>query len=375
MHLPPADPERLRAWSYHRQLLGAVSPDPATALHRVVAVYSAHPTAPLSLGARVRDLTPGAFRALEEQRLAVRIVAMRGSGFLVPLELADDLVAATRRAGALTPAALRARGLDEADYRDLKPRILEATRRPMTPAQLDRALGTGPGDRRAYFAMRLMAREALIVRVGAGRLRTDDLRWVATDAWLGRPLGEVDPAAAVARLAAAYLAAYGPARVEDLAWWAGLPRRRAAAALAAVTTLDVGGGLLLRAADRDAWRDVAPVAEGAIDVLPKWDPYTMGHAPDGRARLVDDAHLDLAYSTAETRVGATAGDGLPLVLRNGRAVAAWSHRLEPGRIAVAVRPFVADVAAAGALLEGARPAFAAIGRLLDDSVDVRLAGP
>src|SRR5205823_3627579 len=136
-----------------------------------------------------------------------------------------------------------------------------------------------------------------------------------------------------------YLRGYGPARVADFAWWAGVPRRRAAAALAGARVVDVGGGLLLPADEQDAFERVAPLDPAAVDVLPKWDAYTMGHAPDGRQRLVDDAHLALAYSTASTRVGATAGDGLPLVLQGGRAVASWSHRFEGQRVRVTVTPF------------------------------------
>ena len=57
--------------------------------------------------------------------------------------------------------------------------------------------------------------------------------------------------------------------------------------------------------------------------------------------------------------GATAGDGLPLVLRSGRAVASWSHRFEGNLLTVTV-----------ATLEGQRlpdSAFDAIGQLLSAS--------
>jgi hypothetical protein len=109
-----------------------------------------------------------------------------------------------------------------------------------------------------------------------------------------------------------------------------------------VRVVDVGGGLLLPADEQDAFERIAPLDPAAVDVLPKWDAYTMGHAPDGRQRLVDDAHLARAYSTAGTRVGATAGDGLPLVLKGGRAVASWSHRFEGQRLRVTVTPFESD---------------------------------
>ena len=61
-----------------------------------------------------------------------------------------------------------------------------------------------------------------------------------------------------------------------------------------------------------------------------------------RRRLVADAHLASAYTTAGSASGATAGDGLPLVLRGGRAVATWSHRFEGNRMRVTVTPFAPD---------------------------------
>ncbi len=369
------EPDRLTAWSHARQRLGRSGPDARTTLRELVGVYSAHPTAPLALAARLPGLSRSAFAQLEARREAVRVVGMRGSSFLVPLELADDVVAATRQSLATRPGVLHARGLDEATYAALAPRILEATQRPINPAELRAALRATPNDERPYFAMRLMAREGLIVRVGTGRVRTDALRWIATEAWLGRPLGEVDREAALARLAAAYLRGYGPARLEDFAWWAGLPRGRARAAIGATSTVEVGPGLLLPAELEQAWSTTVPLESDAMDALPKWDPYTMGYAPDGRGRLVDDAHLPLAYSTPATRIGATAGDGLPLLLRGGRAVARWEHRLAGPAMSVTILPFELRGRYANKLLAEAEPAFAPIGDLLEANVELRLAPP
>ncbi len=334
-------------------------------------VYSAHPTAPLALAARVPGLTRQAFAELEASRRAVRVVGMRGSGFLVPLELADDVFGATRLALDDHPAILRSRGLDPATYAALKPRILDAAREPLSPAGLREALGAERDDERPYFAMRLMAREGTIIRVGTGRVRTDDLRWVATEAWLGRPLRDVDRDAALARLADVYLRSFGPARVADFAWWAGVPRRRAEIAIGTVSTVAVAEGLLLPVELRAAWEATEPLDPETIDVLPKWDSYTMAYAPDGRSRLVADQHLPLAYSTAATRIGATAGDGLPLLLRRGRAVASWGHRLTGARMEVTIAPFDAGARDARTLLAAVEPAFGPIGELFEAQVELR----
>jgi hypothetical protein len=96
-----------------------------------------------------------------------------------------------------------------------------------------------------------------------------------------------------------------------------------------------------------------------VDVLPKWDSYTMGYAPDGRQRFIDDQYLPLAYTSVTGSPGATSGDGLPLVLRRGRTVGTWSHRFDGHKLNVTVCPF-----------EGERisdRAFEAVGELLSAS--------
>jgi hypothetical protein len=97
----------------------------------------------------------------------------------------------------------------------------------------------------------------------------------------------------------------------------------------------------------------------------------MGYAPDGRQRLVDDQHLTSAYSSAGTPgKGATSGDGLPLVLRGGRAIASWSHRFEGNRMVVKVASFEDGVL--GSALE--TRAFESVGKLLSaTSVEVDVA--
>ena len=99
----------------------------------------------------------------------------------------------------------------------------------------------------------------------------------------------------------------------------------------------------------------------------KWDPYPMGYAPDGRGRFLDEAHLDLAYSTRETRVGATSGDAFPVILRGGRAVATWTYRLAGYRMDVEIRPFPGTTDP-NSLVDDARLAFDAIGELLEARV-------
>ena len=337
MTRPLDTPRRLRAWSYLRQQLGRAASGPSEALRSVVAVYSSHPTAPLSLLSRSSSLDAQRFNEMEQRREVVRIPAMRQSIFLVPAETASLIFAATRLPMEQHAKRLKYAGLDWDAYARIKPLVLEHTQEPITASGLQKALKMHSS---AVMALKVMAREGLVLRL-ASNPRTDNLRYVATEAWLGDQLEEQDPTDSLKWLAEQYLGGYGPARVEDFAWWSGIPRRRASAALSDASVVDIGGGLLLPSHHQTAYEGVEPVDRDALDVLPKWDAYTMGHAPDGRGRLVDDQHLSRAYSGAGG--AATSGDGLPLVLRGGRAVASWSHRFMANRMLVEVTPFEPDV--------------------------------
>ncbi len=87
---------RLRAWSYLRQRLGRGASGPMEALRDVVAVYSSHPTAPLSLLSRSQSFDAQRLGEMEQRREVLRIPAMRQSIFLVPTETAPRIFAATR---------------------------------------------------------------------------------------------------------------------------------------------------------------------------------------------------------------------------------------------------------------------------------------
>jgi len=94
-------------------------------------------------------------------------------------------------------------------------------------------------------------------------------------------------------------------------------KERATAALGSVETVEVGECYLLPGADCEDFEDFEAIEapeQGSVDLLPKWDCYTMGYAPDGRQRFV--------RPEARARVYNEAGDGLGVVLVDGEAVAA-----------------------------------------------------
>ncbi|HEV2742815.1 MAG TPA: winged helix DNA-binding domain-containing protein, partial [Rubrobacter sp.] len=282
-------------------------------------VYSSHPSAPLSLRARARSFDAGAFRRLDAERRALRMPAMRGSIHLLPRSTAHLAF----RAVPEPPSGLRQRlryfGIPGERYPALREAVLAAATEPMTARELGRELREKTGhDGSPTPVLGGMAREGVLLRVGAEGLNSNALRYVAARTWLGGDLPQADPDGALTWLAGEYLRAFGPARVEDFRWWAGVPKKRAAAALETVETVEPEAGYLLRAEDREAFEAAEAPARGAVDLLPKWDAYTMGYAPDGRGRFVHPEVQDRVYTPA--------GDGLGVVLVGGMAAGAWEAR-------------------------------------------------
>ena len=313
---------KLRWFSYGRQRLGRAATDAATALRDVVAVYSSHPSAPLSLFARTRELD---FAALDRPERSLRLPAMRGSIHLVPRDSAPELISAPDGAGELSSIRLRNFKLTVEDYERYRDTVLAVAREPLSGKELRERAGVP--DEHWQGVLGTMTRdECVLLRVGAPSPRSNALRYVACDAALGRPLKRRRQDRALAWLAGEYLRAFGPVRTADFAWWVGATPARAKAALGEHDTVDVGDGLLLRAEDEADFEKTRKPRADRIDVLPKWDCWTMGYAADGRARIVDPQLQDRVYDGA--------GDGMPIVLVNGQAAAAWGSRFKGRRMEI-----------------------------------------
>ena len=326
--------DRLRAWTHHRQGLGeSAAADPLTALRGVVAVYSAHPTAALALAARTRGFSAEAFRRLESERVALRVAAMRSSIFLVPRVDAARLALPFLDLGTQVGKRLERWSLSADDYVRIKAAMLTAAAEPAPSAVLGAAAGVSGGM--LATLLRCLRHEGLLLPIGGGSLRAEQFRYVASEVWApelaaataSAPLDEQRVSEALGWLAGEYLRAFGPARVADFAWWSGVRRRTATAVLAEHDTVDVGDGLLLARGDLAEFEAVSPL-RGSVDLLPKWDSYTMGLAPDGRARFV---HADVQLRVYSQGGGGTLpGDGFPVVLVDGEAVGLWRLTAKDG---------------------------------------------
>jgi uncharacterized protein YcaQ len=155
-------------------------------------------------------------------------------------------------------------------------------------------------------------------------------RWLPDLAWAPPP-----PEAANVELARRYLGAYGPATLQDLAYWRGrgvAEARRWAAALGDdLAPVSVGGApmLALRAALPDP--SVAPPAPDGwpVRLLGRFDPLLL--APKDKGDLVDAA----SYA----RVWRPAGHIEATLLVAGRLAGTWRYDWRGGGLAITIEPF------------------------------------
>ena len=268
-------------------MIGLHSSDPAT-------VY-------LSARARVSGLKQDDVEAaLYDQRTVVRILGMRRTMFVVPVDLAPllhfsstvALIAAERRrlvgmvedAGIAndgevwvasvterTLSALRARG--EAVATELIDDVPELAEKITFYKKDGSVLATVGMTTRVLF---LLAAEGKIVRGRPkGSWVSSLYRWAPMEEWIGRPLEEMSRTVAQAELLRLWLGAFGPGTELDMKWWTGWPVTQVRAALAGIGAVEVevetGSAYLLP----DDLEPVAPPPHW-VALLPGLDPTTMG---------------------------------------------------------------------------------------------------
>ena len=307
-------------------------------------------------------------RALNDERSIVRTWLMRGTLHVVAAEdvrwLLHLVGPVFARAAARRHAQL---GLDD----DLKARGVAAVRTilaetgPLTRYELVDRLRRHRVvlDAKTQAPIHLIGLAGLLGIVCLGPDRNDgESTYVLLDDWVGSarmPSRET----ALAELARRYLAAYGPATIEDLSSWSGLSMGEARSAVAragaGLSEVSVQGqpGFVLK--QRLALR-AAPVKTD-VRLLPAFDTYLLGY----RRR-------DLAVPPPLQRRLQRGGGWLhPVVVVNGRAVAAWRMHRTGLRGRVTIEPFEALTKA---VRDGVEDEAADVGRFLDTEVEVEIRG-
>jgi hypothetical protein len=319
----------------------------------------------LSLAARVEGVTDARIRAaVEKDRTLVKTWTVRGTLHLVPardlpLYVAAVGVSRRRRAGQWLGRA----GMTEKTLDALATDIVEA----LEDGALNRKqIAEKVGDAHGAHARRMLENSwggvfHCVTNLGLvcfGPSADGQTTFVRVDQWLGRPLQAVSPEAAEAELARRFLIAYGPATVNDFAYWAGeyVPdaRRmweRIAAERRAVT---VDG--------RPAFVHVTTKLPGArrvragtphVRLLPNFDAFLLGHRDKG----------GVVEPRRYKRVFKNAGWISPVVLVDGRVAGTWALERAADRLVARVAAFKPLERAARAAVEAEAEALAAFAGL------------
>jgi hypothetical protein len=277
-------------------------------------------------------------RALYGERTLVRMLGMRRTMFVVPVELAGIVQAACSDAIAVQQRKILLQMLEHEGVADDVPGWLadveQATLRalavrgtataaelakdePRLRTQLHFAVGKSYAGTQSVSSRLLLvlAAEGRVVR---GRPRgswiSSQYTWSPIDHWLPGGLPGWSREAAQAELIRRWLAAFGPGTVADLRWWTGLTSGQVKRALAEVGAVEVElDGAPGHVLPDDL--DPVPNPEPRVALLPALDPTVMGWT--GRGWYLGD-HAPHLFDRN--------GNAGPTIWWDGRVVGGWAQR-------------------------------------------------
>ena len=361
-----ADERRARLGVRHRLAPSQHGADAAAVSGDLVCLHATDPsTVYLSLWARIPEFATGDLdEALYEDRSLLRMLAMRRTMFVVPVDDAPALHAAAslgvarteRRRNEQMAAMLGIEDvgvwLDEAEAATIEAleRRGEATAQELAvdvPA-LREKVRANVGKR--YEADIGMSSRVLLVLAAEGRIvrarprgtwLSSQYRWTTMLRWLGRAMPALPVAEAQATLIGRWLARFGPGTEGDIRWWTGLTARevRAATARVAAVEVDLDGQVGLALPDD---LEPTPTPEPWVALLPSLDATTMGWQ-----------QRDWYLGPHRSRLFDTNGNAGATIWSDGRIVGGWAVR-DDGEVVTLLLEDVGGEARAAVEREAAR---------------------
>ncbi len=285
-----------------------------------------------AVGLRMEAATEALVEQAIRDKTIVRTWPMRGTLHLVAAEDARWLLALlTPRILANSARRHQQLDLDEATFaraEGLFAAALEsgaALTRSQMMAVLEQG-GIATAGQRGYHLLGWAAQRGLTC-FGPRQGKQDTFVWLET--WLP-PRAPLSRDESLAELARRYFSGHGPATLQDLMWWSGLPAADARAALALAEPE-------LELVERDGQRywsapalDAVPADNPTVHLLPAFDEFLLGYRD--RSAVLDAAHADKVVP---------GGNGVfkPLLVVEGRVVGTWKPTVRRGTVQVALHPF------------------------------------
>lgn len=323
-----------------RHYLSDPASTPVAVAGDLVGLHSSDPTTVfLSAWARVDGVcVADVEKALYDDRSLLRMLGMRRTMFVVPVDMATELktacadryVTAERRrlVGLLEDQLVPGNGSAWLD--DVIDRTLDALHRrgeatakelvedvPELGAKLHFGQGTFGLSTRVLF---FLATDLRIIRARPmGSWKSSQYRWTPLDRWLPGALSTIEPEDARRRLVERWLRTFGPGTLTDLKWWTGWTVAATRAAVEAAGALPVrltdGVGFVLP----DDLDDTEEVEEW-VALLPGLDPTVMGWK-----------ERDWYLNGYQDQLFDGNGNAGPTVWWNGRVIGGWGQDSE-GRV-------------------------------------------
>lgn len=292
----------------------------------LVGLHNTSPVSPyLSLAARLTDFERADLDALMWDAWSlVRIRAMRLTVFLLPHDLLEISVAATRHlAEPFAARWLRDSGLTQAEFDHLA-------------ALVDEALADGPLTVRA-LRRKLDVPQQIDLPGVVGRLcdtgrvagGAPPRNWHSSireyhrwdDVVDGVDLHRWTEEVAIEELIHRYICSYGPVTIDDISWWTGITKRRCRIALTALrnrveqANVDDWPGPLY--SSPDDLKGIEP--GGEVAALPLLDPYVQGYRD--RVRFLEPDRTDFVYDGG--------GNATATLVHQGRIIGVWQLVTKP----------------------------------------------
>jgi Winged helix DNA-binding domain len=321
-----------------RHYLAAPAADAVQATEGVVALHATDPASVfLAVQARTVSVDVAAIEsALYQDRALIRMLGMRRTMFVVPVELAPAIQAGCTRAVAHVQRrryvkALVDAGVADGDWlRDVE----DATARALTARgeAIGAELSTDEprlrtsmviADGKPYQSQQNITTWVLFMLAADGRIvrgrprgswTSSQWSWSPVESWLPGGLEQLATEQASVELVRRWLAAFGPGTASDLRWWTGWTAGQVKQALAAIEPVEVDldgeTGLVLP-------DDLEPVPppEPWVALLPALDPTAMGWS--GRSWYLGQ-HKQALFDRS--------GNVGPTVWCDGRIVGGWAQR-------------------------------------------------
>jgi hypothetical protein len=295
-------------------------------------------SAHMAVWARAHHLRPSDITsALCETRCLVKTLCMRRTLHLIPSDEFQVYISALKASRMAAILRIMSRfGITERDVDNMNQMVVaEINSEPTTKGELNARIRPRMSPKIKAWMDRVSSPFSPALTEGLicyGPYRGNETTYVRVDKWLPRQ-SAVSVPDAKRILFRRYLSAYGPATVQDLAYWSGMSMKEArqipellGGELTEVKAVDKTA--LVLAADYDALVG-SRLSGGSVFLLPGFDPYLLGHAD--KTPILRPEYYKRVYRNQ--------GWISPVILLDGEVVAVWSSKRASKVLSLEVHPF------------------------------------